>query len=83
MQNCDKALPRKRFVAKPSHHFAYLCLDSVKMYKNPLSYGTYFRKAMLKHSVWLSEHWFHFKYLKFLSNKQTFNVGRAYYCQLI
>ena len=27
MQNGDKALPRKLFVAKPSHHFAYLCLD--------------------------------------------------------
>ena len=47
MQNGDKALPGI-FVTKPSHRFAYLCLDNVKMYSS-----------------------------------QTFNVGRAYYCQLI
>ena len=38
---------------------------------------------MLKHSVWLPEHCFQFKYLEFYSNKQTFNVGCAYYCQLM
>ena len=26
------------FVAKPRHHFAYLCLDNVKMYYNLLSH---------------------------------------------
>ena len=38
---------------------------------------------MLKHSVRLPEHCFQFKYLEFYSNKQTFNVGCAYYCQLM
>ena len=38
---------------------------------------------MLMHSVWLPEHCFQFKYIEFHSNWKTFNVGRAYYCQLI
>ena len=38
---------------------------------------------MLKHSVWPPEHWFQLKYLEFHFNLQRFNVGRAYYCQLI
>ena len=38
---------------------------------------------MLKHSVRLPEHCFQFKYLKVHTNKQAFNVGPVYYCQLI
>ena len=48
------------FVAKPSHCFAYLCLDNIKMYKNPLSYRTYFRTDVLKHSVQLPVQYFQF-----------------------
>ena len=33
--------------------------------------------TMLKHSVWLPEYCFQFKYLEFHSNWQTSNVGRA------
>ena len=34
-------------------------------------------------SVQLPKHCFQFRYLESHSNKQTFIVGRAYYCQLI
>ena len=34
-------------------------------------------------SVQLPKHCFQFRYLESHSNKQTFVVGRAYYCQLI
>ena len=36
MQNWDKAL-LGFFVTKPSHRFAYLCLDNVKMYSSKKS----------------------------------------------
>ena len=58
MQNDDKALPII-FVTKPSHRFAFLCLDNVKLYKNTLLYGTCFITAILKHSVQLLKHCFH------------------------
>ena len=38
---------------------------------------------MLKHSVRLADHCFQIEYIEIHSNYQTFNVGRAYYCQLI
>ena len=53
MQNDEWALPRKYLWQSRCHRVAHKCLDNVKMYKNPLSYGTYmyFRTAILKHSV--------------------------------
>ena len=45
MQNGDKALPRKFYVANPSHNFPYICLDIVKMYKNPLLKGNLFQNS--------------------------------------
>ena len=38
---------------------------------------------MLKHSVWLPEQGFQFKYLGVYSISQAFNMGSAYYCQMI
>ena len=38
---------------------------------------------MLKDSVRLPNHCFKFEYLEFHSNEKTFNIGRAYFCQLI
>ena len=52
MQKCDKGLPRIFFVAMSSHRFQYLCLDNVNCIRTRFREGTYFRTAILKHSVY-------------------------------
>ena len=47
MQNGDKAFPQK-ILAKPNHHFAYLCLDSVIIYTEGKSLAIYFEDLQFR-----------------------------------
>ena len=65
MQNSDKALPRFFFVVKPSHHFAYQCLD-VKIYYRELAFvGNFFSEWL----CWITQ----FGYLNIVFNLNTWS----------